>query len=174
MTRLDCVVDSVGEVCVNETNMLHYMGMIEERTNDILGNYYRRKANKGPSGNLEQQGAEGGNEAKMKGAPGTGPKLQKSNDPMTMNVNPPKLVDYSSDENSGDEGDGSRPLSLEELKAKTMNRMNQPRKKREPSLIMDRRGSILSRRRSSLLLVQVATSIRRAPGISVNHEAIPG
>merc|ERR1711988_1740186 len=39
-------------------------------------------------------------------------------------VNPPKLEDYSSEDEDEDEDEETRPLTREELKAKTLNRMH--------------------------------------------------
>ena len=51
---------------------------------------------------------------------GTGPKTQGGKD--MFHVNPPKLEDYSSEEGSEDENEEARPLTREELKARTLNR----------------------------------------------------
>ena len=40
-----------------------------------------------------------------------------------IHVNPPKLEDYSSEDASDDDDDEARPLTRDELKAKTLNRM---------------------------------------------------
>jgi coiled-coil domain-containing protein 63/114 len=38
-------------------------------------------------------------------------------------VNPPKLDDYQSDDDDEDDDDDTRPLTREELKARTLNRL---------------------------------------------------
>ncbi|CAM9889818.1 unnamed protein product, partial [Sphacelaria rigidula] len=40
-----------------------------------------------------------------------------------LHVNPPKLEDYSSSEESGSDDDDARPLTREELKGRTLNKM---------------------------------------------------
>ena len=52
---------------------------------------------------------------------GTGPTTPMGQD--LIHVNPPKLEDYSSEEDDGDDDGETRPLNRDELKAKTLNRM---------------------------------------------------
>lgn len=150
ITRLDCNVENLGNLCINETNMLRYMGIIEEKTNNVLTKYYQCKSRlKNNVGQPETPHIKkaGNSENFTK-------KIQPTPGPIA--VNPPKVVDYSSDENSEDEFASSRPLSIEELKAKTLSRMNQPRKKPEPvPLVNRRRSSVLARRRGSILATSV-------------------
>ena len=43
LTRLDCHNDDhVGEISVNEANILQFLGVIEQQTNEILHVYNRR------------------------------------------------------------------------------------------------------------------------------------
>ena len=53
---------------------------------------------------------------------GVGPNTPMGQD--LIHVNPPKLEDYSSDEDEDEEEDETRPLTRDELKAKTLNRMH--------------------------------------------------
>ena len=149
---------------MNDSNLLQFMGIIEKRTNSILSNYHRCKTR------VALHTVKDSNEAvifKQEVQNKKSSKAQGQNESTALN--PPKFVDYSSDENSGDEGDGSRPLSIEELKAKTLNRINQPRKKQEQSLLITgRRGSVLTRRRTSMLS-HVASSSKRSANLSANE-----
>jgi hypothetical protein len=52
---------------------------------------------------------------------GTGPKVPMGMD--LIHVNPPKLDDYQSDEEEEDDEDDTRPLTREELKTRTLNRL---------------------------------------------------
>lgn len=155
LTRLDFTKESIGEVRINDANMLQFMGIIEDRANDILKEYYRYN----PTSTVVD-GVEGSIKAlaRVPNVLGPGPISPKAKD--NVCVHPPKIYDYSSDEEcSADEADISRPLSLDELKTKTMSRMNQPRKKSVASSIVPngrRRGSIMTRRRGSLLLAKHA------------------
>lgn len=89
-------------------NILHYLGIIEERTLEIISNYHRMK-----------EMADKENECK---------KSPFANDlPMDLNafigavepvsVNPPRLLDYSSDEDEGEDGMDSslRPLHRSDI-----------------------------------------------------------
>lgn len=159
ITRLDCDLgdDVEDELCINETNILHYMGIIEERTDAILSTYYTCKTK------IKQEEGKVPETKKPGNSSQNNQKQQKSSDPIA--VNPPKVIDYSSDENSGDEVDTSRPLSIKELKAKTISRINQPRKKNDPvPLINRRRSSVLSRRRGSLLTTQTLSAKKSVLG----------
>ena len=40
-----------------------------------------------------------------------------------LHVNPPKLDDYQSDDDEEDDDDDARPLTRDELKARTLNRL---------------------------------------------------
>merc|ERR1712159_330876 len=53
---------------------------------------------------------------------GMGPTTPMGQD--LIHVNPPKLEDYSSEDEDEDEDEETRPLTREELKAKTLNRMH--------------------------------------------------
>mmetsp|Transcript_10642 Transcript_10642/g.15931 ORF Transcript_10642/g.15931 Transcript_10642/m.15931 type:complete len:142 (-) Transcript_10642:57-482(-) len=141
------------------------MGIIEKRTNSILSNYHRCKTR------VALHTVKDSNEAVIRQEAQNKKSLKTQGQNESTALNPPKFVDYSSDENSGDEGDGSRPLSIEELKAKTLNRINQPRKKQEQSLLITgRRGSVLTRRRTSMLS-HVALSSKRSANLSANEAA---
>ena len=86
----------------NDANMLAFLGLIEERTNQILA---------------------GGDDAEGGGAIlGMGPQTPAG--AIHLNVNPPATGDdYSSDDESDDD-DEDRPLTRDELKARTMRRLN--------------------------------------------------
>ncbi len=148
LTRLDFAEDRVGEIGINDANMIHFMGLIEERTNEILNDYYRYD-----KVNAKERGANAAQ--RVHNLLGPGPQSPKVED--NVCVNPPKLTDYSSDENSVDEVDDSRPLTIEELKLKTLNRMNRPRKKSLAAMQPPggrKFGSFMIRRRGSLIIPQ--------------------
>ena len=172
MTRLDCDVDNDSELCINETNMLHYMGIIEEKTNTILDNYYRCKTREISRKTVETDSEKFNINQPVENAPANSQKQQKHSD--TISVNPPKVLDYSSDEHSGDEVDCSRPLSIGEIKARALSRVNQPRKKQEPiPLVSRRRSSILTRRRGSLLATQAVVNMKNISNQNENNFKAP-
>merc|ERR1712166_882368 len=86
--------------------MIQYLGLIEERTNQILSG----------------AGEEASTEDEAGPILGMGPQTPAG--AIHLNVNPPTTGDdYSSDDESDDE-DEDRPLTREELKARTMRRLN--------------------------------------------------
>lgn len=175
VTRLDCSDDSIGEISVNETNMLHFLGIIEQKTNEILNHYYRIECHKNAENDDDDDNYQNQENKQLQCILGVGPTMPMGVE--TMNVNPPKLLDYSSDENSVEDGNdnGCRPLALEELKSKMMTRIGQKRtkgSKTDAQTIGGRRGSILQRRRSSLSVAYVASSMasRQRHSIAFNNQ----
>lgn len=179
VTRLDCIDESIGEVSVNEANILHFLGIIEQQTNQILNNFYHNI----PVNDLDAENSDTSDIAspqqqdsiKLQCILGVGPKTPMAVD--TMNVNPPKLLDYSSDENSVEDNNdnGCRPLTLDEVKSKMITRIGQKRNKApkpESQFNGGRRGSILTRRRTTVLVADAAMKMmsRRKTTIGMNHE----
>eukprot|EP00968_Pinguiococcus_pyrenoidosus_P029408 scaffold8556_cov286-Pinguiococcus_pyrenoidosus.AAC.2 len=102
-SRIGCASSSVEEMLgnqgVTESNMMQYLGIIEQRTNEILQSYAASQAvNDSPQlvSNAVEQAA-----------------MTKTT------VTPPGLDDYDSDEDSGQEND-ERPLTREELNRKML------------------------------------------------------
>ena len=139
----------MSDVQVNDGNMLHYLGIIEMRTNEILYNFKQQIVeNHAPPSAIDeitiQQHTTDGENFQSEIFLGSGPAQ-----PMTgasFNVNPPRLNDYSSDEEaSGDDGDGTsltRPFGIDELKSKAKSGISKHRQSR----------SIATRRRSAIYL----------------------
>jgi chromosome segregation ATPase len=132
--KMDSEDDGLGErdPVVSESNMVQYLGVIESRTNQILANYAEMKAL--ISGARTQQVASpislqdgGGSLMQGSGRPmastlmGTGPKVPMGQE--LVHVNPPKLDDYQTDEDEEDDEDETRPFTREELKVRTLNRL---------------------------------------------------
>ena len=119
-SKLECNTSSMADMLtdsmVTEANMMQYLGMIEQRTNEVLQMYAAVKRDGGSSG--------------AGGAPplttpqalvnvlGSGPMTPMGQD--SIQINPPNLNDYSSEEDSDDDDQEARPLTHEELKLKTM------------------------------------------------------
>jgi coiled-coil domain-containing protein 63/114 len=137
---------SLIDPTVTESNMVHYLGIIEQQANKILKNYaVIRQSLLQPSGGLGSSmsapafthagdgagdGSNDGNlspsslalkSATLTSVLGTGPKAPMGQD--LLHVNPPKLDDYQSDDDDEDDDDDTRPLTREELKARTLNRL---------------------------------------------------
>mmetsp|Transcript_15592 Transcript_15592/g.39516 ORF Transcript_15592/g.39516 Transcript_15592/m.39516 type:complete len:485 (+) Transcript_15592:779-2233(+) len=114
------VVDMLGDDGVTENNMMKYLGLIEQHTNELLSVYMTRQ--------LAATGAATGSAQDPGGAPptpsmgmpsllGTGPAAPAG--PASLLVQPPMIGDEDDAEDVSDEED-ERPLSRDELKAKTI------------------------------------------------------
>ena len=84
MIRLDCKIHShEGEITVTTENILPYLGIIEEKTIGIISKYLKLQEMRQPlSSGLKLIDADAGGKQAHSG----------------LHINPPKLVDYSSDE----------------------------------------------------------------------------
>ena len=134
--RIDCGTSDMAQLLadssVTEANMMQYLGMIEQRTNEILQSFAGLKVAQAQSAaareasgmdSLEEPSAAA--EADTSATPqavlaimGMGPPTPMGQD--LIQVDPPNLEDYSSDEESDEDDDDARPLTREELKAKTL------------------------------------------------------
>jgi hypothetical protein len=129
MIRLDCKVESQeGEIAVTTENILPYLGIIEEKTIGIISDYLKMKEKRRPDSiNMQLTNSGGGN-------------VQSS-----LQINPPRLVDYSSDE-SGDDGDEEssclKPLHRENINHAKISRSFKGKRK---TLNVGRRGSLYRR-----------------------------
>ena len=116
---------------VTEANMLQYLAIIEEQCNTIIKDYVNVKAR-----HAKQAGAadavDVANQAPPPSVLGMGPTTPMGQD--LIHVNPPKLEDYSSEEEDDDDEGETRPLTRDELKAKTLNRMYRRVQNRDPQL----------------------------------------
>eukprot|EP00984_Skeletonema_dohrnii_P031667 scaffold24467_cov108-Skeletonema_dohrnii-CCMP3373.AAC.6 len=126
MMRLDCKVDSQeGEIAVTTENILPYLGIIEEKTIAIISEYLKMKEMRQPN-NIGMRLMHGGR-----------------NTQSCLQINPPRLVDYSSDE-SGDDGDEE---SLKPLHRENINhaRISKTFKGKRKTFNGGRRGSLYRR-----------------------------
>ena len=110
-----------AEVVIIESNMVHYLGLIEQNTNQLLEQYaeiksYLEFTNQPMDFNNIQSSSQS-----LVNMLGTGPKVPMGQD--LIHVNPPKLDDYNSDEDDEEDDDETRPLTLEELKSRTLHRL---------------------------------------------------
>lgn len=126
---------------VTEANIMQYLGIIEQRTNEILqmwAAYSRRQIPMGDLGHGDHDEGPGSPLLSPPGSPyspgspggpgspsnalvnilGQGPTAPMGQE--TVQINPPSLNEYSSDEGSDDEDQEYRPLTHQELKIKTM------------------------------------------------------
>ena len=113
---------------MTESNMLQYLGVIEQRTSEILQMYAASQltASSSPSPILSSsqpngtatQGTSTFHQASVTALPLPEP---KSTTVRTLSINPPSNSEMSSDEEDEEEGEGSgeRPLTRQELDRRT-------------------------------------------------------
>lgn len=119
----------LADSSVTEANMLPYLAIIEEQCNSIIVDYVAVKArqNKHAAQAAASTAADQpppvdqATQAAKASVLGLGPTTPMGQD--LIHVNPPKLEDYSSSDEDDDDDDDARPLTRDELKAKTLNRM---------------------------------------------------
>ena len=120
---------------VTEANMIQFLGIIEQRTNEILAVYHNIKTK-------EKQRYALKDSTKGAATPnvlGLGPTIPMGQD--LIHINPPKLEEFSSDEENSDaEDDATKPLTRDELKTKTLSRIgNKSKKRKDTNKNMQRR-----------------------------------
>ena len=92
-----------GTTGVTESNMMQYLGIIEQRTNDLLQQSHHQ--------NKDSEGGE------VVAVIGQGPAAPAGS--TVINIDPPVIGDEDDSEDESDD-DEERPLSRDELKAKTL------------------------------------------------------
>ena len=128
--------NTANEALITESNLVYYLGLIEQKANSILSKYtsVREHLMAAPTTSaMGISGSTGGvpssnTQQEVPAAKsivavlGSGPKVPMGQD--LVHVNPPKLDDYQSDEDENEEdGAEMRPLTREELKTRTLNRL---------------------------------------------------
>jgi coiled-coil domain-containing protein 63/114 len=138
--KIEVDEDSFVDPTVTESNMVYYLGVVEQQANTILKSYAEvRQALLQPSvggGGQEEDRDESpedrhpqlsvvptspGKASTLQSVLGVGPKVPMGQE--LLHVNPPKLDDYQSDDDDDDDDDDTRPLTRDELKARTLNRL---------------------------------------------------
>ncbi len=106
-------MEMLGNEGVTEANMMQYLGIIEQRTNEILQLYASTQAREGVVD------ATGNSVPSVTSILGQGP--QQPAGRSTISIQPPTTTEeaFDSDDDSDDD-DEDRPFSRDELKAKTM------------------------------------------------------
>lgn len=114
LIRLDCKFDEEeGGLSLTTDNVLHYLGIIEERTMNIMSNYQRMKEMENEGANSSSRKPVFGKDVPLGKCPGIDAMMGAE----PVSVNPPRLLDYSSDESGDDGADASlRPLHRSEIK----------------------------------------------------------
>ena len=115
--RLGCNSEAVsaalGNQGVTESNMMQYLGIIEQRTNEILQMYIAVKMQE-QGQNISAPDAQ----AQLASIMGHGPAVPLGAG--EVKVTPPSAGDDVDSEEASDEEEDDRPLTREELKAKTL------------------------------------------------------
>merc|ERR1712065_122820 len=113
--------DGLGQPMITELNMVHYIGVIERKANEILQKYAegaRAALMAAPSKFDEKEDGKGSPSKSIVSVLGGGPKVGRGTE--VLQVNPPKLDGYQSDEDGEEDDDDAKPLTREELKTRTL------------------------------------------------------
>ncbi len=113
------------DTSVSESNMVHYLSLIEQKTNEVLEQYGDVRSALLVGGRGETEGKRDGmsssaSQPALLSVLGAGPKVPMGQE--HLHVNPPKLDDYQSDDDDDDDDD-TRPLTRDELKARTLSKL---------------------------------------------------
>mmetsp|Transcript_7500 Transcript_7500/g.17164 ORF Transcript_7500/g.17164 Transcript_7500/m.17164 type:complete len:387 (+) Transcript_7500:3-1163(+) len=106
------VSEMLGNAGVTESNMMQYLGIIEQRTNEILQMYAAIQ--------MQQAGASSDHVAQQSLANMLGQGPQTPAGSTMVAINPPSAGDEGGSDEDSDGDDEDRPLSREELRAKTL------------------------------------------------------
>ncbi|DBA00509.1 TPA: hypothetical protein N0F65_006413 [Lagenidium giganteum] len=167
------MVEMLGDLVVTEANMMQYLGVIEQKTNEILHKYalvvLHQKPKKGKDVDIYEQeaimmvnqnaaaaSATAGAANADKTAPPAGPASSLHSvlgiGPLTpmgqepLQINPPNLEDYSSeDEDSGDNEENMHPLTRDELKVRTLKGLRRLNHASHPSSFAGGSGAAASK-----------------------------
>lgn len=122
-----------SDTLITESNLVYYLGLIEQKANQILAKYSGVRAylmnaaqqssvmaSSGKGGQTQTMGQNENNKS-IVAILGSGPKIAMGQE--TIHINPPKLDDYQSDDEDVDDDTEMRPMTRDELKTKTLNRL---------------------------------------------------
>jgi len=111
--------DGLGQPMITELNMVQYIGIIERKANEILQKYAEgaRSALMAVPSKFDDK-ADGSPSKSLVSVLGGGPKVGRGTE--VLQVNPPKLDEYQSDEDGEEDDDDAKPLTREELKTRTL------------------------------------------------------
>lgn len=118
-----------GETLITESNLVHYLGLIEQKANAILAKYTAVRQHLMQAPSAGSGSSANANTIELTQSPsksivavlGSGPKIPMGQD--LVHINPPKLDDYQSDDEDADDDVEMRPLTRDELKSRTLNRL---------------------------------------------------
>jgi len=111
--------EDVNESQPTVANLLYHLGVIEEKSNGILARFHQITSNQRINETMDDSCL-----SSTTNFLGAGPTLSMQKE--VISVNPPKINDYSSDEDSIDENEAAiKPLTLSELQQRTEARMRE-------------------------------------------------
>jgi coiled-coil domain-containing protein 63/114 len=117
--KLDIEDDGFGEPTVTESNMTHFLALVEQKANGLMQNYSDIRASlMQPIVGIDPRAGEESPSKSLVSVLGAGPKVPMGQELLT--VQPPKLDEYQSDE---DDDEDTRPFTRDELKSKTIGRL---------------------------------------------------
>lgn len=117
--KLDIEEDGFGEPTVTESNMTHFLALVEHKANSLMKEYADiRAALMQPVVGVDPGAGEGSPSKSLVSVLGSGPKVPMGQELLT--VQPPKLDEYQSDD---EEDEDARPFTRDELKTKTIGRL---------------------------------------------------
>lgn len=128
------LAELLSDAVVTEANIMQFLGIIEQRTNEILQMWAATNSAKGVDGDdnsssaiVQSNSGAAAEQSKAHSAAllsilGQGPTTPMGK--QAVQINPPNLEDYSSDEESDNSESESRPLTHAELKLKTMKQIH--------------------------------------------------
>lgn len=142
--KIEVEDDSFADPTVTESNMVYYLGIVEQHANKILKSYAevrqallnptQTQSPSAPSDEYKEKEDDKdklpaisnvpispGKASTLTSVLGVGPKVPMGQE--LLHVNPPKLDDYQSDDEEEEDDDDTRPLTRDELKARTLNRL---------------------------------------------------
>jgi hypothetical protein len=117
--KLDIEEDGLGEPNVTESNMTHFLALVEEKANALMKDYASiRAALMQPVEGVDATAGHDSPSKSLVSVLGAGPKVPMGQELLT--VQPPKLDEYQSDE---EDDEDARPFTRDELKSKTIGRL---------------------------------------------------
>ena len=124
-TKIECDVSSMSEMLhgeqVSESNMMQYLGMIEQRTNEILQQWASVEKRKG-SINRQKKTVEE-KESVLTNVMGSGPEHPMGE--QKIQIAPPTMEDYSDVDADDSDDDVQMPRNLDAIKNEVMRYMSE-------------------------------------------------
>lgn len=112
--KLNLTEENPIEGVITESNMVSYLGHVEDKANRLIEEYFEVKPY------LQDSYQDLGEMSRSTVFPQARVQISQHDN---IHINPPKVDDYNSDDEDDDVEDDTRPFTLEELKIRTMNKI---------------------------------------------------